>query len=75
MVGEDPAEALAGMNALEIAAVGDAKKFMSQKPVQKIVDDIWVSILASDQNSFPPFGRAYSFVSFCLDKLQLSDLC
>lgn len=40
--GEDPAEALAGMNALEIAAVCDAKKFMSQKPVQKIVEDIWV---------------------------------
>jgi hypothetical protein len=40
--GENPAEALAGMNALEIAAVCDAKKFMSQKPVQKIVEDIWV---------------------------------
>lgn len=41
MGGEDPAKALAGMNALEIAAVCDAKKFMSQKPVQKIVEAIW----------------------------------
>jgi hypothetical protein len=38
---EDPAKSLAGMNALEIAAVCDAKKFLSQKPVQKIVADIW----------------------------------
>ena len=26
---------------MEIAAVANAKKFMSQKPVQKIVEDIW----------------------------------
>ena len=32
---------LAGNNALEIAAIGSAKKFMSQKPVQMIVSDIW----------------------------------
>ncbi|EHY53055.1 hypothetical protein HRR83_006104 [Exophiala dermatitidis] len=46
---EDPAdtagmnleELMAGMNALEIAAIGDAKKFLSQTPVQKIVEDIW----------------------------------
>ena len=34
-------ESMAGMNALEIAAIGDAKKFLSQSPVQKIVEDIW----------------------------------
>ena len=34
-------ESMAGMNALEIAAIGDAKKFLSQKPVRKIVEDIW----------------------------------
>jgi len=34
-------QSMAGMNALEIAAIGDAKKFLSQKPVQKIVEDIW----------------------------------
>lgn len=35
------AKALGGMNALEIAAVADAKKFLSQKPVQAVVEDIW----------------------------------
>lgn len=34
-------ESMAGMNALEIAAIGDAKKFLSQNPVQKIVEEIW----------------------------------
>ena len=34
-------ESMAGMNALEIAAIADAKKFLSQSPVQKIVEDIW----------------------------------
>ena len=38
---DDLAASLAGMNALEIAAIADAKKFVSQKPVQKIVEDIW----------------------------------
>lgn len=30
-----------GLNTLEIAAVADAKKFLSQKPVQRIITDIW----------------------------------
>lgn len=30
-----------GLNALEIAAVANAKKFLSQRVVQKIVNDIW----------------------------------
>jgi hypothetical protein len=30
-----------GLNVLEIAAVADAKKFMSQKAVQRIITDIW----------------------------------
>ncbi|KIY01202.1 uncharacterized protein Z520_02754 [Fonsecaea multimorphosa CBS 102226] len=34
-------ESMAGMNALEIAAIADAKKFLSQNSVQKIVEDIW----------------------------------
>ncbi|KAI9846549.1 MAG: hypothetical protein M1838_001245 [Thelocarpon superellum] len=41
---EDEANAavrFAGLNALEIAAVADAKKFLSRKSVQKIVNDIW----------------------------------
>lgn len=32
---------LAGMNALEIGLVCDAKKFISSHPVQKIVTDVW----------------------------------
>ena len=35
------AQSMAGMNALEIAAICDAKKFLSQKPVQSIVEGIW----------------------------------
>jgi hypothetical protein len=38
---DELARSMAGMNALEIAAVANAKKFLSQRPVQKIVDDIW----------------------------------
>ncbi|KAI9675900.1 MAG: hypothetical protein M1829_003138 [Trizodia sp. TS-e1964] len=38
---QDPTSAFVGMNALEIAAVADAKRFLSQRPVQKIVNGIW----------------------------------
>jgi len=38
---EDPTLSFAGLNALEIAAVADAKKFLSQPVVQKIVNGIW----------------------------------
>ena len=38
---EDPTRAFVGLNALEIAAVADAKKFLSQRVVQKIVLGIW----------------------------------
>lgn len=34
-------DAMVGMNTLEIAAVADAKKFLSQKIVQACIDDIW----------------------------------
>lgn len=30
-----------GLNALEIAAIAHAKKFLSQRVVQRIIDDIW----------------------------------
>ena len=33
--------AFEGLNALEIAAVADAKKFLSQRSVQTVVNDIW----------------------------------
>lgn len=30
-----------GLNALEVAAVSGAKKFLSQKPIQRIINAIW----------------------------------
>ncbi|KAI9872662.1 MAG: hypothetical protein M1830_001361, partial [Pleopsidium flavum] len=38
---EDPTSIFTGLNALEIAAVAEAKKFLSQRVVQKIVNGIW----------------------------------
>lgn len=35
------AASFAGLNALEIASVSDCKKFLSQRPVQRIIDGIW----------------------------------
>ncbi|RDA95049.1 hypothetical protein CP533_2156 [Ophiocordyceps camponoti-saundersi (nom. inval.)] len=37
----DPTAAFKGLNALEIATVADAKRFLSQHVVQKIVSGIW----------------------------------
>ncbi|ETN41937.1 uncharacterized protein HMPREF1541_03876 [Cyphellophora europaea CBS 101466] len=37
----DLSDSLAGMNALEIALVCDAKKFISSQPVQKVVTEVW----------------------------------
>ena len=38
---EEPMASFVGLNALEIAAVAGAKTFLSQRIVQKMVDDIW----------------------------------
>lgn len=38
---DDVTSTFVGLNALEIAAVADAKKFLSQRLVQEIVDGIW----------------------------------
>ncbi|KAL9625237.1 MAG: hypothetical protein Q9160_000639 [Pyrenula sp. 1 TL-2023] len=38
---DDPTKPFSGLNALEVAAVAGAKKFISQGIVQKIVQDIW----------------------------------
>lgn len=38
---EDPTSSFTGLNGLEIAAVADCKKFLSQRIVQKIVQGIW----------------------------------
>ncbi|KAL1998344.1 hypothetical protein VTN02DRAFT_6362 [Thermoascus thermophilus] len=37
----DPYSAFYGLNALEIATIAYAKKFLSQKVVQRIINDIW----------------------------------
>ena len=39
-VREDPTSSFTGLNGLEIAAVADCKKFLSQRIVQKIVHGI-----------------------------------
>lgn len=39
--GSDPASAFQGLNALEIAVVAEAKRFLSQHVVQKILTGIW----------------------------------
>jgi hypothetical protein len=38
---DDPTHSFAGLNSLEIAAIADAKKFLSQRVVQKVITDIW----------------------------------
>lgn len=38
---EDPTNSFTGLNGLEIAAVADCKRFLSQRIVQKIVTGIW----------------------------------
>lgn len=38
---DELADSMAGMNALEIAAVANAKKFLSQEPVQAVIENIW----------------------------------
>jgi hypothetical protein len=38
---EDPTSSFSGLNGLEIAAVADCKKFLSQRIVQKIIHGIW----------------------------------
>ncbi|KAF4592581.1 ion transporter [Ophiocordyceps camponoti-floridani] len=68
----DPTSAFMGLNALEIAAVADAKRFLSQSVVQKIVSGIWngdivfwdsLSVHATkkprfyDPNTADPFSR------------------
>ncbi|KAK8029109.1 ion transporter [Apiospora marii] len=39
--GDDPTSSFVHLNALEIAAVADAKRFLSQHVVQKIITGIW----------------------------------
>lgn len=47
---EDPTSSFTGLNGLEIAAVADCKKFLSQKIVQKIIHGIWNGDITFWQN-------------------------
>jgi hypothetical protein len=40
-VAQDQYSLFTGLSALEIAVIANAKKFLSQKVVQRIIDDIW----------------------------------
>lgn len=52
---EDPTKPFVTLNALEIAAVADAKRFLSQHVVQKIVTGIWNGdIIFWDSACSPP---------------------
>lgn len=48
-VREDPTSSFTGLNGLEIAAVADCKKFMSQRIVQKIVHGIVSALQSSNE--------------------------
>ena len=40
-VDDDPIISFAGLNALEIATIAGAKRFLSQYVVQQVIDGIW----------------------------------
>lgn len=50
---EDPTSSFTGLNGLEIAAVADCKKFLSQRIVQKIITGIWEGDITFWQNMSP----------------------
>jgi hypothetical protein len=51
---EDPTKPFVTLNALEIAAVADAKRFLSQHVVQKIVTGIWNGDIIFWDREYPP---------------------
>jgi hypothetical protein len=53
---EDPTKPFVLLNALEIAAVADAKRFLSQHVVQKIVTGIWNGDIVFWDRGWPPPG-------------------
>ena len=67
---EDPTSTFSGLNALEIAAIADAKRFLSQPIVQKIIFGIWsgeivfweaLSVKATKKPRFYNKGKADPF--------------
>lgn len=60
---EDPTKPFVTLNALEIAAVADAKRFLSQHVVQKIITGIWNGDIIFWDSEHAP---AYLLVLACL---------
>lgn len=65
----DPTRPFVSLNALEIAAVADAKKFMSQRIVQRIVNGIWCgdiifwdSLNAQTKKKPQKYNKRYTFM-------------
>ena len=65
---EDPTSSFTGLNGLEIAAVADCKKFLSQRIVQKIVTGIWRGDIVFWENLSPTTKKKAQFY-----KKQTSD--
>lgn len=51
---DDPTKPFVTLNALEIAAVADAKRFLSQHVVQKIITGIWNGDIVFWESMFTP---------------------
>ncbi|KAF2083737.1 hypothetical protein K490DRAFT_69529 [Saccharata proteae CBS 121410] len=71
-VSEDLVSSLAGLNALEIAAVAGGKKFLSQQVINRIVDSIWdgsivfwESIDSKSPKKATLYNRKYHTDPFC----------
>ena len=78
---DDPMSSFVGLNALEIAAVAGAKKFLSQRIVQKTIDDIWnghiifwesLSVHSKKKARFYNKARADSYCRLRVPKYQKS---
>ena len=79
---EDLTLSFVGSNALEIAVIGNAKNFLSQRAVQKIVDGIWsgeivfwesLSLFSKKKAQVYNKGYVAPFLSvLCFLKLQYS---
>ncbi len=66
---DEPMSAFVGLNALEIAAIADAKKFLSQRVVQKVVVSFFALLISSQkmilsiETIFPSFCSSHCLES------------
>lgn len=77
----DLSSAFVGLNALEVAAVANAKRFLSQQVVQKVVNDIWSgdivfwnSLNVSTQKKAQLYNQRYGWIRHCFIPLGFSSL-